>query len=42
MKEVNLLGQAEMPALRIVSLAPSLTETLFFLGRMPVLRRTSV
>lgn len=32
MKEVHLLGQVGMPAQRIVSLAPSLTETLFFLG----------
>jgi iron complex transport system substrate-binding protein len=32
MKEVHLLGQAKMPAQRIVSLAPSFTETLFFLG----------
>jgi len=32
MKEVHLIGQVGMPAQRIVSLAPSLTETLFFLG----------
>jgi iron complex transport system substrate-binding protein len=32
MKEVHVLGQVTIPAQRIVSLAPSLTETLFFLG----------
>ena len=32
MKEVHLLGQVRMPVQRIVSLAPSLTETLLFLG----------
>lgn len=32
MKEVNLLGQVNMPAQRIVSLLPSLTETIFLMG----------
>jgi len=32
MKEIRLLGKVNRPLRRIVSLAPSLTETLFFLG----------
>lgn len=35
MKEVHLSGHVDMPTEKIVSLAPSLTETLFFLGLGP-------